>query len=118
MMAGMRYLHDYCDDFDRVCRAIEQDIAQKVRELSKAKGRYYRGIHADATEQVYGKGFRHFIAVRRDVCGEWSEWPDEWPWLVDARVTAGQSAAAGADGDGAKREGNGEAQAAPPTGGA
>ena len=115
VMAGMRYLHEYCKGFDKVCKAVENDIEVRVRDLARKNGRFYQGIQGDATEQIYGTGIRHFIAVRRGICQTWSEWPDEWPWLVDLREAAGEGADISDDGDVSDGEGGrgGQPPAAP-----
>ncbi|KAL1526820.1 hypothetical protein AB1Y20_015512 [Prymnesium parvum] len=82
VMLGMRYLNEYCDDFNRVCNAIQEDIGKEVDELAVKHGGYYKGIYTDAVRRVYGHGCHTMQAVRRHLSGDWPEWPEQWPWPV------------------------------------
>ncbi|KAJ1414894.1 hypothetical protein B484DRAFT_454726 [Ochromonadaceae sp. CCMP2298] len=93
-MARMKYLHEYCHEFDDELQQVEDDIDSQVEELAEEEywesGKGFKCIPGES--KVYFSGIRSM--ARSEVCGgrsmlEMKEgmvdrdnaWPEKWPWL-------------------------------------
>ena len=77
VMAGMRYLNEYCGDFAKALDVVEDRIEACIEVLRRRNDRkYYAGIHADACELVYGHGARHYNDIRRHLYTTWTDFPE------------------------------------------
>lgn len=92
VMEGMLYLNEHSENFRRVCQEISKDIDDTVNRLAQERNGYHKGIYGDAVEMVYGNKCRNMSAIKRHLSGNWPDWPDEWPWLVEGREQKGDQA--------------------------
>jgi hypothetical protein len=97
IMAGMKYLNEYCNDYNEEWAAIKRSIESGVLQRSQERG-YYKGIYAEATEGAYGHKCKAIDMVRRHFTAGWTRWPEEWPWMAN-RPTAAANEAANAGSD-------------------
>ena len=68
-MAEMKYIHEYCDEFEHII----EDWRQEIDELHEEG--FYGNINAEVT------GFRDFGDAVRNLADGWSDFPARWPWL-------------------------------------
>ena len=68
-MAEMKYIHEYCDEFEQII----EDWRQEIGELHEEG--FYGNINAEVT------GFRDFGDAVRNLADGWSDFPARWPWL-------------------------------------
>lgn len=90
VMAGYRYLNDYSFEYEARMAKFQGKIDAETQHLKRARGRYYKGIFADACEAGYKPGFKTFQDIRKDVCATWTDWPEVWPWLSSAENDEGE----------------------------
>ena len=71
-MAQMKYLHEYCREFQETIQDWRDDINDMFDEYGHGYGNY--------TYEV--TGFHRFGAAVRDLADTWTRFPKQWPWLV------------------------------------
>jgi len=72
-MAEMKYIHEYCAEFQNIVDGWRQEIDELHDEGW--------GYHGEILEEV--TGFHNFGAAVRDLADRWSDFPARWPWLAD-----------------------------------
>lgn len=76
-MAQMKYLHEYC-------RAFREEIQEWRDEINELHNENVWGVtHREITYEV--TGFYRFGDAVRDLTDSWTDFPEQWPWLVRTR---------------------------------
>ena len=118
VMAGMRYLNEYSDEYrtqlEEIEKKVEAEMGRRVQTFRSASAKSYHRLCGAAYVAVYGHRCTNAVMVRRDLASKWELWPDEWPWMGEggasqlsaaqaveafaAQITEGGKAGTGADG--------------------
>ena len=73
----MKYLHEYC-------RAFREEIQEMRDEINELHNENVWGVtHREITYEV--TGFYRFGDAVRDLTDSWTDFPEQWPWLVRTR---------------------------------
>ena len=70
-MAQMKYIHEYCDEFQAIVDHWREQIDEGMEEDDEMYVTY------EVT------GFESFGAAVRDLADRWNSFPRQWPWLAE-----------------------------------